>query len=667
MTGFAALPLAEHGGGGGGSSAHSPHLVGVAKVLGPRWLQLPALTLGLLGVQVFWSIEMSYATPYLISLGLSKAAVAIAFLAGPLSGLIVQPLIGVLADNSKSRFGRRRPYMLAGTCVCVTSMLLLGFTRPFATLFTPAGSIANHVLTISLAILALFSVDFSINAVQAVDRALLVDTLPPTDQADGNAWAARMLGLGSVAGYFIGNVDMTRLVPIPGATELEVLAVLGSFVLVAMHLVTALCTRERVVVGSKRSDKSFRKELRDIWDNARTLPSVIRQICTIQFFAWLGWFPVLFYTSAFIGDLHKRTSPLPPSDPALDAEATRLGSRALFYSSILSLAANLVLPFFVREAAGSQRLLQSKLGSAGTGKGRGSAWLRRLGRAKVSLAALWAVSHAVFAVCMGATFFYSSVGTAMVFTTLTGFSWSITQWAPFSLLAEAILTEGSSANEDASSIMLQDTRTRRASGDIALGGDEHERQFLVGDDEDDEDEDEDENVTLRDDERTRKEEEDRELEEEVRSFRSSASMDSSDEPGDRDGVRERRDAFMNNATARTSHLDVGMPDENDDTHEEGETRSGLAAKAGIIIGIHNIFIVTPQFVMTGIASIIFAILEPGKSALGHTGNIKVGNGTSGVDEAAGNATSMAVRSILQARDEEASLNNTPNSYAIVFR
>ncbi|KAI0926618.1 hypothetical protein AcV7_010403 [Taiwanofungus camphoratus] len=476
-----------------------------------------------------------------------------------------------------------------------------------------------------------------------------------------------MLGLGSVAGYFIGNVDMTRLVPIPGATELEVLAVLGSFVLVAMHLVTALCTRERVVVGSKRSDKSFRKELRDIWDNARTLPSVIRQICTIQFFAWLGWFPVLFYTSAFIGDLHKRTSPLPPSDPALDAEATRLGSRALFYSSILSLAANLVLPFFVREAAGSQRLLQSKLGSAGTGKGRGSAWLRRLGRAKVSLAALWAVSHAVFAVCMGATFFYSSVGTAMVFTTLTGFSWSITQWAPFSLLAEAILTEGSSANEDASSIMLQDTRTRRASGDIALGGDEHERQFLVGDDEDDEDEDEDENVTLRDDERTRKEEEDRELEEEVRSFRSSASMDSSDEPGDRDGVRERRDAFMNNPTARTSHLDVGMPDENDDTHEEGEARSGLAAKAGIIIGIHNIFIVTPQFVMTGIASIIFAILEPGKSALGHTGNIKVGNGTSGVDEAAGNATSMAVRSILQARDEEASLNNTPNSYAIVFR
>lgn len=84
MTGgFAALPLAEDGG------AHDDgnHLTGVSKILGPRWLQLPAITIGLLGVQVLWSVEMSYGawsfkcissprvdlyyaigTPYLISL-----------------------------------------------------------------------------------------------------------------------------------------------------------------------------------------------------------------------------------------------------------------------------------------------------------------------------------------------------------------------------------------------------------------------------------------------------------------------------------------------------------------------------------------------------------------------------------------------------------------------
>lgn len=56
MTGFAAIPLAEEGGGEHGNV----ELAGVARVLGPRWLQLPALTIGLLGVQMFWSIEMSY-------------------------------------------------------------------------------------------------------------------------------------------------------------------------------------------------------------------------------------------------------------------------------------------------------------------------------------------------------------------------------------------------------------------------------------------------------------------------------------------------------------------------------------------------------------------------------------------------------------------------------
>lgn len=81
---------------------------------------------------------------------------AIVFVAGPLSGLIMQPLIGesvvcahpsasdqiagILADNSTSRFGRRRPYMLVGTILCMTAMLLLGFTRPVASIFTSRGS-----------------------------------------------------------------------------------------------------------------------------------------------------------------------------------------------------------------------------------------------------------------------------------------------------------------------------------------------------------------------------------------------------------------------------------------------------------------------------------------------------------------------------------------------
>ncbi|KAH9857374.1 MFS general substrate transporter [Lenzites betulinus] len=633
MTGFSSIPLAEEGG-----SRDGAHLAGVAKILGPRWAQLPAITLGLLGVQVFWSVEMSYATPYLLSLGLTKAAVSLVFLAGPISGLVVQPLIGVMADNSKSRFGRRRPYMVVGCLICTTAMLLLGFTRPVASIFLPAPSSANDGLTIWLAILALFVIDFSINAVQAVDRALIVDTLPAAEQADATAWAARMLGIGSVAGYFIGNIDMTAVFPFLGDTELEVLAVVGSLLLLSTHLVTATFTKEKVVVATKGAKKkSFTKELRDIWDNARTLPPVIRQICMIQLFSWMGWFPVLFYTSAFVGDLHKRASPLAPENPTLDAEATRLGTRALFYSALLSLASNILLPFFVAESARSRRALGRAIG-----RGGGSVWVRAFERVKVGLPAMWAAGHLVFAGCMFATFFYSSVAGATFFTALTGFSWSITQWAPFSLLAEAILTEDG-PEHDAGSIVLEDTRTRRRSGDFVALADDYERQFLVGSDVEDED----------DDRRVRTPR----VEDDVQSFSSDAEMDDPvHESGSGAALRSRstsaeRDRerdLLRNLSARTSHLDVHSLAQDEDEDGTTKPRGGLAAKAGIIIGIHNIFVVIPQFIMTGVASLIFLLLDPSKAAIN-------------VEDVAEPLSDAGTRA------EDIDRNAGPNSYAVIYR
>jgi solute carrier family 45 protein 1/2/4 len=61
----------------------------------------------------------------------------------------------------------------------------------------------NDRLTIILAIIAVYLMDFAINAAMAVDRALLVDMLPLSKQASANAWAARMGGIGSMAGFFV--------------------------------------------------------------------------------------------------------------------------------------------------------------------------------------------------------------------------------------------------------------------------------------------------------------------------------------------------------------------------------------------------------------------------------------------------------------------------------
>jgi len=253
---------------------------------------------------------------------------------------------------------------------------------------------------------SIYCIDFSINAVQATDRALLVDILPVSEQEKGNAWAGRMFGLGSVFGFFVGNVDLTLTLPFLGHTQLEILCVVTSCLLLFTHFVTIFNVKERVLRKSKYDVKfGLWTAIKDIWVNFFSLPKTIKQICIIQLFAWIGWFPVLFWTSLYVGELHKGNSPTPGTDAAqaaLDAEATRLGSRAMLCNALASFVVSVVAPFFVSSG------YENRNGSREGTDNQGSGWLEQLHgrwfrRPKVHLAFLWAFSHGIFAVCMLST------------------------------------------------------------------------------------------------------------------------------------------------------------------------------------------------------------------------------------------------------------------------
>lgn len=102
-------------------------------------------------------------TPYLLNLGLTKSNTSLVWIAGPLSGLVVQPVVGVIADESKSKWGRRRPLMVVGSIIVAISLLILGFTREIIGYFIIDEEAAKRP-TIVLAVLAIYVVDFAINA-----------------------------------------------------------------------------------------------------------------------------------------------------------------------------------------------------------------------------------------------------------------------------------------------------------------------------------------------------------------------------------------------------------------------------------------------------------------------------------------------------------------------
>jgi solute carrier family 45 protein 1/2/4 len=126
------------------------------------------LTISIGGLQIAWAVELSNGSPYLLSLGLSKSLMALVWIAGPLSGSLVQPYVGIRSDNCRISWGKRKPFMIAGTIATIVSLLALAWTREivggFFSLFG-ADSTSNGVKNciIVFAVIFVYILDFAIN------------------------------------------------------------------------------------------------------------------------------------------------------------------------------------------------------------------------------------------------------------------------------------------------------------------------------------------------------------------------------------------------------------------------------------------------------------------------------------------------------------------------
>jgi len=126
------------------------------------------LTLGGLGLQIGWSVEMSNGSPYLLSLGISKTLLALVWIAGPLSGVLVQPFVGLKSDRSRIKWGKRRPFVIGGGLATIFSLMVLAWTREivggFLSIFgVDYESRAVSLTTMIFAVVFVYVLDFAIN------------------------------------------------------------------------------------------------------------------------------------------------------------------------------------------------------------------------------------------------------------------------------------------------------------------------------------------------------------------------------------------------------------------------------------------------------------------------------------------------------------------------
>ena len=182
-----------------------------------------------------------------MELGLAKSQAALVWLAPPLTGMIVQPIVGALSDSSTSRWGRRRIYLVPAALIAAVSLLTLGWAsdicRHFFSMEAPASK-----ATIALAVFCIYALDFAINCVQSTARSLLVDTLPLDQQQIGSAWAGRMLGLGTLLGYLLGTIHLQSIFgDAIGSTQFKRICVITSVVHLSCVSVTSLYVKESVL------------------------------------------------------------------------------------------------------------------------------------------------------------------------------------------------------------------------------------------------------------------------------------------------------------------------------------------------------------------------------------------------------------------------------------
>lgn len=229
----------------------------------------------------------------------------------PLSGVFIQPYVGVLSDRCQSALGRRRPFIIVGTIGCVSSILLLASTDTIIhTLWRvfrlDSTSTLPSKLSLACAVMEFMCLYMFIQPLQAGSRSLIIDRCPTHQQTIASAWASRATGLGNVLGYLFAFVPLHRFFPALCISQFTWLCIVSSCLLSITTAITCLLIKEDDATDPAAfadDSSSIASTIRHILWSAKAMPRTVQQVCIVQFFAWLGWFPYLFYISSYIGDL----------------------------------------------------------------------------------------------------------------------------------------------------------------------------------------------------------------------------------------------------------------------------------------------------------------------------------------------------------------------------
>ena len=266
------------------------------------------MSFGFLGIQMGFALQNANASRILQIFGADVHELSWFWIIAPLMGLIVQPIIGHYSDNTWGKFGRRKPYFLAGALLASIGLILMPQAEIFIA-FMPALWVGAGMLMI---------MDASFNIAMEPFRALVGDNLRADQHTLGFSVQTALIGIGAVVGSWLPYVLNKWFGVSNLATETSAIPdnliysfIIGALILVGSILITIFTTKEYSPEElAKFNDEKQHKEalsetekeskLSDIFTDFAKMPETMRQLSWVQFFSWFGLFGMWVFSTPAI-------------------------------------------------------------------------------------------------------------------------------------------------------------------------------------------------------------------------------------------------------------------------------------------------------------------------------------------------------------------------------
>ena len=298
-------------------------------------LRIIEMNVGFFGLQFSFGLQQANMGPIYGFLGADEATMPLLWLAGPMTGLLVQPIIGAMSDRTQSRWGRRTPYFLIGAIICSISLFLM----PYSSALWMAASL-------------LWILDAGNNITMEPYRAYVADRLVPDQRATGFLTQSAFTGLAQTLSYLAPTLltafvakDVLDANGIP--VIVKIAFIIGAILSISSIVWSVWRVPELPVTAQEKADlvgkpMTVKATLGEIGSAIKDMPRAMRQLSLAMLCQWYAMFAYWQYITFAVGRSIYDTSD-PSSAAFRDATLTTQQAGAL-YNFIAFLGALLLIP-----------------------------------------------------------------------------------------------------------------------------------------------------------------------------------------------------------------------------------------------------------------------------------------------------------------------------------